>query len=98
MDTGSQSIVFRVIGEIFETGITPARVASGFRISLVQVRNHCLYRAVKTVQIQTVHAYLRCSGWTAIIMRPQPADQIDNVSIAPHPAREAFEIFERLKA
>jgi hypothetical protein len=49
---------------------------------------------VQAVQIHAVEASLRRRR-TGRIVRPQPLEEFDHVTIAPHPARKSREISER---
>src|SRR5439155_25210577 len=83
-----------VCREILDAPVSMARSFRGLRIDFSQVTEDRLYRAVQTVQIETVEADA-CVALARAVVIVQPLEEPDDVRVAPHPARESRAIGER---
>ena len=50
---------------------------------------------MQAIKIKSVHAGFRGEGGQLRIVIPQPADEIDDVGVAPHPGRETLKSAQR---
>jgi hypothetical protein len=51
---------------------------------------------VQAVEVQTVDSHRRSARTAAVVERAQPAREVDDVGIAPHPGQEALKAAQRL--
>ena len=54
------------------------------------------HRGVQAVEVEPVEADLRSPCPARVVVRAQPADEVEHVGVAPHPGREALEAAQRL--
>src|SRR5262249_35724286 len=88
------AVGLRVFAEVIETGVAPPRAARRLRVDLVEITENRGHRCVEAVEIQPVEARGRFRSGTLVI-GPQPADEVEHVSISPHPGRKTLEAGER---
>ena len=81
---------------MLEAGVALARPPRGSGIDDVEVLEHGRHRGVHAVEVQAVESDFRFRGCAAVVVRPEPADEVDHVGVAPHPLGEALEASERL--
>ena len=68
-----------------------ARPVGRLGVDLVQVGDHGLHRGVQAVEVQTVEADLAACPADAVVVVAEPADEVEDVGVAPHPGRESPE-------
>ena len=88
-------VLLQVLTEVIEAAVASSRSKRRLRIDLVEIRQHRLGRGPKAVEIEPIEAGTRRRRHP-VVVRPEPADKIEDVGVAPHPGREATEITERL--
>src|SRR6266446_1826084 len=92
---GSQRRAPRVLldgaSEVVEAAVALSGEAGGLRIDLPQIPQDFVDRRVQAVQIEAVEADLRRARREGVIVRPQPAHEVEHVRVAPHPDREPLE-------
>jgi hypothetical protein len=81
----------RVLAEVVEARVAVSRTPCGLRVNLVQIIKDRLHRGVQAVEVESVKADLLLIGREGVVVRAEPADEVEHVRVAPHPRREAPE-------
>src|SRR5688572_15112203 len=90
-----QPVSRRVIAEMFEARISLSRFLGGTGIRLFQVDNDRVDGRVQAVKIKTVDADLRRLARQAGIVGSEPAYEVKNIGIAPHPGGKSLKTMQR---
>ena len=83
---------------MFEATVMMPRALRRFRIDFAQISQHRFDRSVQTIKIEPVKAAFPIFERLLIVVLAQPADEIEDIGIAPHPLREPFETAQRFHA
>src|SRR5438093_12529202 len=81
---------------MFEAGITVAGASTCFWIDLCKIAEHGLNGRIQAVEIESIEPGLVFAVRKLVVVLPKPSDEIENISIAPHPGGKPFEIAESL--
>jgi len=74
--------------------IVSARQFRLIRVDLFKIADHRIRRPIQTVQVQAIDA--DAGGYRQRgVVRTQPGNECEHLSIAPHPGREALEVIQR---
>ncbi len=76
--------------------IAVARSRRAWGVNFVQIAEHRLHRGVKAVEVQTIKADLGRARRQRVVVRSQPADEIEHIGVTPHPGGETLEAAERI--
>src|SRR4051812_40040883 len=79
-----------------EAGIPFTSPSRCRRIDALEITHHFSAANVHAVQVKAIETHFRQTPGAGIVMAAKPADKSFDIAIAPHPAREPFEISERL--
>jgi hypothetical protein len=74
----------RVLGEVLEAPIAPARAPGGVGVDAVEVVEHGLDRAEEAVQVEAPEAD-RVAGDAPAVVVAQPGEELDDLRVPPHP-------------
>src|SRR5258708_3642534 len=80
---------------MIEAGIALPRASRGLWIDFCEVAQHCFNRGIETVKVHAVEADLFFVARLLVVVFAQPADEVQNIGIAPHPRWETLETSER---
>src|SRR5205807_1737026 len=83
-----------VVTEVLEARVAPARACGRLRIDVVEVVEDALDRRVQAVEVEPVEADLLRAGPEGVVVPAQPADEVADVGVAPHPGGKAPETGE----
>ena len=96
-ERGGKAISLGVVTVEVEAGIAVPRTLGRFGVDLVQVGDHGRHRGVQAVEVQAVEA----RPWgepepDRVVVVAKPADEVEDVGVAPHPGRESLESRQRV--
>ena len=81
---------------MIEAGVSRPGAGGGSGIDAVEVGDHLRHGAVQAVEVEAVEPALAAAvGRAAPVVPSQPADELADDGVAPHPCREAFEAAQR---
>lgn len=75
---------------MIEARVPLLRAAGRVGVHHAQVAQHGLHGGVERVQIEAVESHTRVGG-NPVVVGPQPADEIQDVGVAPHPVWKPLE-------
>ena len=96
--TSGVSVSGDVLSEMFETTVIMSRAFCRFGIKFVQVSEHRFDRSVQTVKIESIESAFAIFERLLIVVLAQPADEIEDVGVSPHPLRKTLEPAQRFHA
>jgi 2-methylisocitrate lyase-like PEP mutase family enzyme len=88
-------VPLRISFELVETRITSTCARCRRCIRLVEVREHRHHRRMQTVQVEAIKSHFARSA-QLVVVRAQPAHEIEDVCIPPHPRRKAAKVAQCL--
>ena len=88
-------VLLALAAEVLEARVALSGPGRGRRIDLLEVGDHLLDRGVEAVEIEAVEPG-GIGGIAAVVVRAQPADEVEHLGVAPHPGREALKAAQRL--
>jgi hypothetical protein len=86
----------RIAAEVIEAGVALARPPCRLGVDLIEIGDYRLHRRVEAIQVQPLGADLGRSRRQRVVPFSQPRDELDYIGIAPHPARKAAKVGQRL--
>ena len=95
-ESGGIAVGLRVFAEVFEAGVAVAGARRSFRIHLVEIGEYRLHRSVHAVEIEAEEAGFGLPLGERVIVSAQPADEVEDVGVAPHPCRKALKSIQGL--
>src|SRR5919109_2059542 len=98
IETCGITVSLRILTKMLETRVALARTFGCPRVDLVKIREDCADRRVQAIEVETVEAHLCGALRQRVVVPTQPADEVEDVSVAPHPGGKALEISQRLYA
>ena len=78
--------------DVVEAAVSLAGPACLFGVDAIEVRDDRLHRGAQAVEVEAVEARLGRRVRVRVVAGPQPLDELQDVTIAPHPRREAAEV------
>src|SRR5439155_509273 len=96
--TSSVSVSGDVLSEMFETTVIMSRAFCRFGIKFVQVSEHRFDGSMQTVKIESIESAFAIFERLLIVVLSQPADEIEDIGIAPHPLWEPSKPVQGLDA
>ena len=88
------AVRLHLVTELIEARVADARAARGFGIDFSEIGEHRFNGCAKAVQVEAVEADPSI-GRLRVVVRAEPADEIEDVGVAPHPGGEAPEAGQR---
>jgi hypothetical protein len=89
-------IDLRIPPELVEARVALARPLGRLGVDAVQVGDDRLHRGVEAVEVEPVEAGPGRSWRERVVPLAQPAHELGDVVVPPHPGREASEVAQRL--
>ena len=77
-------IVLGFAAEVLKAGVPPPRPGRALLVDLVEIGDDLVDREVEAVEIEPVEADAVVRR-TAVVVLPQPADEVEHLGVAPHP-------------
>src|SRR5918995_3998857 len=90
------AVRLRILAECVEAAVAIAGPRRRLRVYLLQKADYLLHRGKQRVEIEPVEAGAPVLGLLCVVAM-QPVDELEHVTIAPHPARKPLEVAECLK-
>ena len=88
-------VLLALAAEVLEAGVALAGPGRRRRIDLLEVGDHLLDRRVEAVEVKAIEPR-GVGGIAAVVVRAQPADEVEHLGVSPHPGGEALEAAQRL--
>ncbi len=96
LERGGKAIGLGVVAVEVKAGVAVARALGRLGVDLVQIGNHGRHRGVQAIEVQAVETDLRRAGPDRVVVVAEPADEVEDVGIAPHPGGESLESRQRV--
>jgi hypothetical protein len=85
-----------VRAELFEAAVAVAGAFGGGGVFAIEVGEDRAHGAGKRVEVQAIEPNFRAARGERVVVIAEPADEVEDVGVAPHPGGEAEEVAERV--